>query len=556
MPPRTHLTRRAQLAAPIAIAAALSPIAPAQHLTLGSAPDRVARTDGQLDPGPSDLTTPLWVFPASDPTVAGPIAWIKDAGPVVANDLVIAVSGADTSGTPARMWAVRREDGSLAWSADLPNQLFDSWTTPTIDRVNRTVLYATGRPGADAGVVQARRLTDGHLLWETALDKDVVNATVLVTTNRAGRDRAFVTDYEGFYAGGDGATLYCINLDPYLNRHDPDGYPPDNPYQPGEIVWRVPLQSGASGATPAYDGRDVYLATAGDFDFAAGGAVLAFHAGATDAANALAWRSDTAGDNGFFGGVAVHDGAVFAATYNYNAGTSSARLLKLDASDGSLLWSTPSNRTDSIPIPLDDGRIVLSTGIPGYGSAPTVQVFQDLGSSAALIDDSAHATWHDDGDGLLEPGEFDVLGGWTHQPCVVDHHPLTGAPVLFVGSIDVPAAGQFSRGYTRLSMIDLTRGFADPTCVLSTFDGAGSSPAIVQRSLYTIGADGLYAFGLPYALDVNADGRTDLDDLYAWYQPVPNRDVNRDALVNADDARALQAELRRHEQEDANGGRP
>lgn len=528
--------------------------ASAQHETLGGDPARRS-VSGNLDVGPSSLSTPLWVFPDSDPSVTGPIRWVADSGPVVTPELVIAVSRQDTSGNPARIWAISREDGTLAWSEDLPDQIFDSWSMPTVDRRRGTVLYATGRSGSQGGVVQARRLTDGALLWETELQKDIVNATIVVTNDLWGRDRAFITDYEGFYAGGDGGILYCINVDPFVDRNDPDGFPPDNPYQPGDIVWAYPLQSGASGATPAYAGRRVFVATAGDFDFAVGGTVLALDPRATSTQDALVWRTDLDGNDAFFGGVSVSGGSVLAATYDFFGGTNSARLVKLDAQNGSVLWQTPTNRTDSIPIRFGSDRILLSTGIPGFGSLPTVRVYQDLGSSAQQLDDTATATWQDDGDGLIELGEFEILGGWTHQPHIVANHPATGGPVAFIGSIDVSTGGQFFNGYTRLSMIDLSKGFGDSGWVISAFDGAGSSPAIAQQSLYTIGSDGVHAFGLPYRLDVDGDGRVDIDDLYAWYQNGPNKDVNRDGTVDQADKQALEGELRRYEIEDMSWGR-
>lgn len=506
---------------------------------------------GVLDVGPTDLSVPTWVFPASDPSVAGPIQWVLDASPVATRKLVLAVSRRDGPANPARLWAIDRETGLLAWSRELPESVLDSWASPTIDPGNGTALYATGRPGSDAAVVQARRLSDGSLVWETELAKDVVNASVVVTTDLGVRDRAFVVDYEGFYAGGDGALVYCINVDPRVERGDPDGVPADNPHVPGEIVWTYPLQAGAVGATPAYDGGGVYVATAGDFDFAVGGSVLALDATAGTASEALVWQSDLAGDDAFFGGVSLTPDAVLAATYNFIGGLDSARLVKLDRATGDLLWTTPANRTNSMPVAFrsiaGERQILLATGLPAFGSLPALQRFDDLGSAGVLREDSTTATWQDDGDGIIELGEFAILGGWTHQPHVVDRHPATGGPTAFVGSIGVPSGGPSPVGYTRISLIDLSRSFGDAGSVITAFDGAGSSPAIVQRSLYTIGPAGVHAFGLPFLLDVNGDGSIDIEDLYDWHADVGDRDVDRDGVVNNADRRALEAELRRDE---------
>lgn len=529
---------------------AWTPGALGQHLALARDAERSSRSRGTLDRGPVDLSAPRWVFPASDPAVAGPIQWVRDAGPVVAGGLVLAVSRPDSAGTPARLWAISRGTGRLAWSAELPDLVRDSWSSPVVDRRNGAVLYAAGRSGPSGGVVQARRLADGALLWETPLAKDVVNASLAVTSDLGPRDRAFITDFEGFYTGGDGGVLYCINLDPFNTGEGPDGRPVGNPYHPGEVVWSAPLRSGASGATPAYaDGR-VYVGTTGDFNADVGGSVLAFDARALTAQDALAWRADLGGDDGVFGGVSVRGGSVYAATYDFFGGRGSSRLIKLDAATGSVRWSTPSDRTSSIPVPFGGDRILLATGPGGFGSVPALRVYRDDGASATLVGDSAVDTWQDNGNGFIEPGEFDVLGGWTQQPHVVAEHPATGGPAAYVGSLDLASGGQLFPGYNRVSLIDLSVPFGDPGSVLDSYSGAGSSPAVVQRSLYTIGAAGVHAFGEPFLLDLNGDGRVDIEDLYAWYGGAPDRDVDRDGSVDATDADALEAELRRYEFED------
>ena len=504
----------------------------AQHPTLGADGTRSSISAGSEDPGPSDISVAEWLFPASDPAVTEPIRWVGDAGTIVAGRLVLAVSRPNNQGSVAKLWAIDRTDGTLVWQQEVPSQVFDSWSTPTVDRANGTVIYGSGRLGFGGGLVQARSLLTGELVWETELEKDIVNATPLVTSDRGPADRLFITDYEGFYEGGRGGVLYCINVDPFDISL--------NPFEPGEIVWTAPLFDGASGATPAYDGQRVYVATAGDFGPPpVPGQVVAFDPSATTSENAEVWRTPTGGDDGFFGGVGVTNGHVYAATYDFFGGTTSARLVKLNATDGTVVWQAPSNRTDSIPIVLGDGRIVLSTGIPGFGSLPTLQVFEDLGPSATLVDDTATATWQDDGDGLIELGEFEIIGGWTHQPHVVFDHPLTGGPVAFVGSIDVPVAGQFFNGYTRLSMIDLSVPFGSPGWIVSSYDGAGSSPSIAGQSLYTTGANGVVGIG-PYCPgDFDLSGQTDFFDVITYLRikdaDDAEADITLDGTVTAQD---------------------
>ena len=220
-------------------------------------------------------------------------------------------------------------------------------------------------------------------------------------------------------------------------------------------------------------------------------------------------------------------------------------MVKLDAATGDLIWSAPSNRTDAIPIRLDDGRVVLSTGLPGFGSVPSLQVFQDTGASATLFGDSALDTWNDDGDGLLEIGEFTFVGGWTNHPHVVDPHPLTGGPVVFVGSIDIPSGGSFFDGYTQLNMIDLSVPFGSPGWIVSSSPDAGSSPAVVGPTLYSVGQGGVAGFGSYCPGDVDLSGGADFFDVLAHLRAfdarMPMGDTTLDAAFTpADTQRVLE----------------
>jgi len=519
----------------IVLAASLAgPSAAAQHSTLGAGPERLARTAGARDVGPSDLSEPSWTFPASDPAVSGPIRFVGESGPVVARQLVVAVSRQDGEGSPARIWAIDREDGTRVWQQTLPDQVFDSWSSPTIDRGNGTVLYATASQDGTAGVLQARRLTDGALAWQTELEKIVVNATPLVTTDRGPRDRAFITDFEGFFDGGAGGILYAINVDPFDAQ--------DNPFQPGEIVYQAALNDGSSGNTPAYDGERVYVASAGNFNAGTGGSVFAFDPAATDASDAPLWQTSVGGHDGFFGGVSVLGGFAYAATFNFAGGFSSSRLFKLEADTGAIVYSTASNRTSSIPIPLSDGRIALSTGLPTEGSVPSLQLYQDDGDSASLLDDTAFATFDDDnGNGFIDSGEFEIFGGYHHQPHVVDQHPATGGRAAYVGSVNI--AGTFFNGYDRISLIDLTRSFDDPGLVITSYEGAGSSPAVAGRTLYTLGIDRLVGFGEFIPSDEDGSGAVDFFDLTLLLRSAdtgrPEADVDLDGDFDAADVRTF-----------------
>lgn len=460
---------------------------------------------------------------------------VAQAGVVANETIVIGVGQIDGQ---YHVIAAKRSDGTIAWTYPVPSPVFDSWSTPAIDMARGTVLIASGT------LLIALDLSTGSLAWEAQLGREIINASPLVTHDLAPADRAFVTDADGLGFEGQ---LYCINVDPYDSV--------DNPFEPGQIVWSIPLGA-LSGNTPCYDSGTIYITSPTDPDGTAPGQIHAFDATATIAPTPL-WTFTNTINAGFFGGACVTRGAVFAASYNFNGGQFSANLVKLNATSGSLIWSAPSNRTSSIPIPLPDGRIALSTGLQGFGSVPSVQLFQDNGDSATLLWDSAIETWQDDGDGRIEPGEFLRVGGWTHQPALViqDQQP----PLLYVGAI--PEAGPFGP-YTDLYAINLDRHPTDPDFIAEHFAQTGATPALASANLYTVGEQGLFAFGPPPPpppppcnCDVNEDGKVDVDDLYAWEQSRGMRDVNDDGVIDQADRTLLIQILRQDEAADMAQGR-
>jgi outer membrane protein assembly factor BamB len=368
--------------------------------------------------------------------------------------------------------AARVSDGEVLWMRPVPSIHLDSWSTPAIDGRNGTVIVASG------AFVTALDLLNGAERWQAALSRPVVNASPLVTDDLAPANRAFITDYDGF--GGSGR-LYCINVDPFDAAA--------NPHQPGAVVWSVVLGD-TSGNSPAYADGVVYIAAVGNGSD--DGLVYAFDAAAMTPPEPL-WVFVNPLPRGFFGGVAVHESGqdrfIYSASYSLYGGQFAANLVKIRGADGTLVWSTPSNRTSSLPIVLGDGRIVLSSGIRGYGSTPSIQLFQDDGTSAAMLWDSAVDTWVDSNqNGIMDPGEYLLLGGWTHQPIAYTHR---GGNRLVSGAIQA----QTFAACNDLYIIDLDRHPSDPAFVVSHTQGAGSTPAAVGPQLLTLGPGGLHAFG-------------------------------------------------------------
>ncbi len=477
-----------------------------------------ARHAGVAPPPAPTLAAPAWI--ASVDAEGAAIVFADRAGVVASETRVVAVGRSDGAD---RVYAVDRTSGAVLWSAPVGAPVFDSWSTPAIDPVGRCVVVASGSS------LTAHALLDGGPAWSTPLPRPIVNASPIVTTDLGARDRLFITDYDGF---GDQGTLHCVNVDAFDAAA--------NPHEPGAIVWSRPLAAATSGNTPAYADGWVYVADADGR--------IARYAATASTAPSPDWSTAPAAGQGFFGGVTLTSAgdAVLAASYAFSGGQLAARLVKLDAATGAVLWTTPCNRTSAMPIALPDGRIVVSAGLDGFGSATSVQLFADLGPEATLLWASALATWDDDGDGALEPGEYDVRGGWTHHPIAVAD--AAGAKLV----VGVPAAGGGLFGaYDRLSVVDLEVAPGDAGFVVSSTAGGGSTPAIAGASVYAVGLVGLHAYGpAPSPLDVDGDGDGTIEDLYAWEAALGGRDVDRDLDVDADDRAALRAGLRAGELED------
>lgn len=410
-----------------------------------------------------------------------------------------------------RVIAYAVNDGERLWATPIESDELDSWSSPAIDARNQTVLLGSGFR------LFAMEVESGEIAWERELDRRIVNASPLVTTDltigNTPANRAFISDYSGY--GGSGA-LYAINVDPY------DGQ--DNPYEPGEIVWTAPLP-GTSGNTPAYSDGAVYVTSTG-------GVVKALDA----RDGSILWETDVdfAGYpqySGFYGGISVHDGYVYAASYVFYGTGNNSGLFKFDAADGEIVWVAPCERTESIPVVTDDGGIYLAAGLDGYGSVVKIQAFQDNGNTATERWDT-----HVDTGGNL------IIGGWTHQPAYARGYLYAGAPP------DEFAAFQ---PYTDLYILDASRTPDDPDFVVEHFAGTGGSPGLADGTLYSLGQDGLYAFDpSPACLaDLDGDGLVSLSDLAALLGAYgsasgeigfdSDADLNRDGVIDLSDLAEL-----------------
>ena len=469
-------------------------------------PTRVARASAS----PDSIADPTWVCSTDD--LGRPITFVGQSSVVGDDGAVYAVG---TSGGQAKVHAINTATGTTIWSTIIPDPVSDSWATPALDVEHETVLVASGTQ------LCAYDTATGQLVWVAQLDGSLINASPLVTTDLGPADRAFITDSSGFFTGG---KLYCVNVDAQNEA--------DNPYEPGDVVWSVDL-SQTSGNTPAYRDGIVYVTTAEQ-----PGRIIAFPADATSSPMPI-WEYVNTSPHGFYGGPCVTsddcDVHLYAASYGFYGGQFSGNLVKINAATGEEIWSVPANRTDVIPIPLGDGRIALSGGLDGFGAVPSIQLFCDEGASASLLWDSALDTWVDaNQNGVMDPGEFLSVGGWTNQPAVA---ALTARPVLYAGTLPDPP--DFSGQCTDLYALAMDLPPDDPAFIIEHFTGAGSSPAISDGTLYSLGPAGLYAFSTTCPADFNGDGKINSKDFIAFLNAFvagdPSADFNNDGLVNSKD---------------------
>jgi outer membrane protein assembly factor BamB len=421
-------------------------------------------------------------------------------------DHVYALGRVSRAGGPAnqsRLFAFARAGGACVWSVPVATPVLDSYAGPVLDVQRAVVIVGSGQ------VLAAHDARSGDLVWSRTLDRAIVNATPVITTDRPGRDRLFITDYDGFGSGG---SLYCINVDPFDPAH--------NPFSPGEIVYQVGI-GGSSGNSPAYLPASlgglglVYVASPGDFG-AGMGRIFAFP---VEGPPVPVWVFENVIGTGFFGGVCVAPPSqagqpphVYAASYAFSGGHSSANIVKIDGATGALRWSAPSNRTSATPVVLPGGRVLVSGGIQGFGTVPSLRLYEDHGTFGVPVWDSALDTWQDlNANGLMDLGEYLRVGGWTQQPVAMI---FAGRTHILAG---VVPAGQATQPSPELFLIDVDAMPGSSGFVIGTHTGAGGSPAPAGVGAYSVGASGLIALGPDTgALDGDADGVRTVDDLYAW----------------------------------------
>jgi len=426
------------------------------------------------------LSEPSWIADGDGTTTYIPI---PQTGVVVDTHRVYAIATNPIQPGSAFAIAYNRSTGNFQWATPLPAIILDSWSTPAIDPNSKHLLIAI------SDRIFALDTASGSQIWSTPIDGIVVNASPVVTNDLGDSDRAFITNYS--FGGGTASKLTCINIDPFNQL--------TNPYQPGEIVWQAPLNGDCSGNTPAYSNGKVFVSTASSTS-SLKGTINAFDATQLTS-TAPIWSFTNTIDTGFFSGVSVARGHVYASSYSFTGLQSSANTVKLNSQTGQLIWSVPTNRTDTTPVVLSNNDVVISGGVatgafdflPFFGSLPSIQYIKEDGANSAVLWDSALET-HDDenNNGIWDFGEYFLsIGGWTHQPIAVT---IDDTPMLIVGTLPLTQPAQLFGHNTALSILDLTKSPTDSGFVVQKALGTGSTPAMLGSWIYSPGDQGIQAF--------------------------------------------------------------
>ena len=463
-----------------------------------------------------DLNHHAWTV-----TAAADEEFLWRAAPVAHNGLVFATVRGFTEPDPNhvedRVVAFDAFDGYRVWTRPIAKDVWDSWSSPAVDTRNNTVLVTTG------WTLHAIDITSGNVIWTMPTARRIVNASPAVTTDLEAdgvpANRALLTDYDGF---GDGGTLYAVNVDPFDAIY--------NPYEPGNVVWTYEL-NGAAGNSPAYADGVVYVA-------ASSGTVCAIDVAAGPP---VVWEVsvDFTGYppySGFYGGLAVSNGALYLASYTYYGGQNTGGLFKLNATNGAVVWDTPCERTDAIPVVTDDGQIFIAGGLDDAGSVVTTQAYQDNGTTVTPL-------W----DTYVDSGGTLGIGGWTHQPVYSNGYLYVGRPY------EDPVQWLYFEPYTDLYVIDTAHTPDQPEFIVSQYTGCGASPAIADGTIYSLGKDGLVALEPSVVCLADLDGNgsvglADLQLLLAAYGTTPGdsgfdsgADLDRNGVVDLADLQALLA---------------
>ena len=219
----------------------------------------------------------------------------------------------------------------------------------------------------------------------------------------------------------------------------------------GELLWTFTEEQTGSWGTgytqgvPAYEDGKFYLTTW----VYIGGNVYCVDA---DTGTEI-WHTTTPLDT--CGSPTVVDGTVYVTTYDFYG---DGDIYAMNATNGSILWQKTIQRTDSTPA-VAYGNVYVTGGSKGYSDRQTYCFNATTGN----------LTWSTD--------TADEIGAWTCSVAVADGK-------VFVGT----EGGWFD--YAGTYALDAFTGD-----VIWNYPEGGSSPAVAEGTVFTIGGGRVYAFG-------------------------------------------------------------
>ncbi|RLG30032.1 hypothetical protein DRO03_05650 [Methanosarcinales archaeon] len=242
-----------------------------------------------------------------------------------------------------------------------------------------------------------------------------------------------IADGKIFTSDWDGGYYYCLDV------------------ADGTIIWDFAVD-GKAQSTPAVsvaDGRVFFGSYTGICED--GG--VAYCVDVTTGAEI--WNITT--DNSFCGSVAIGYGVVYLTEYNFYG---DGLLYALDATTGSVIWSQPVQRTDSTPA-LAYGNVYISGGVEG------------------MTDLVTYCFNASNGNLLWSTSASDEIGSWKCSVAVADGKVFSGKP------------------YFRFPVMDFIGTYAldsETGDVVWSYSAGGSSPAVADSMVFTIGSGRVYAF--------------------------------------------------------------
>jgi outer membrane protein assembly factor BamB len=212
----------------------------------------------------------------------------------------------------------------------------------------------------------------------------------------------------------------------------------------GDLIWNFTVEGSAQSTPAIADGKAVF----GAWEWGLGGYICC--ADLEDGTEI--WSIQT--ENSPCGSAAIIDGTVYMTTYNFNG---NGDLLALSLSNGSILWRKEISPTDSTPT-IAEGRVYVCGGVEGFSHSKT------------YCFDAAS------GDLIWETDEAEKIGDWRCSLALADGLVFAGRPDFydFGGTVALDAAtGELVWSHL----------------------GGGSSPAVADGMVFTLGKGTVYAFG-------------------------------------------------------------